>query len=166
MTSRSSIYLATTTTAERDDVEHGADPLYENSTGQVTIAGPQRPRRRKQRVDESVENTARGTTTSKKRESLTICRSVSFLQKKTYHECFNGAIDPKLQARNSNDVASENQEEAAKGMCEAGVVSQSTDGVEWECQQLSLYLGLYRFRERILFNTANRFIAWVNTNYL
>lgn len=159
----------TTAITDRDAEEHSTnDPLYENSAGQeVTPVGPQRPRRRrKPRDEESKEVMA---TSAEKRESMTICRSVSFLQKKSYQECFNGAIDPVLRSSVSTANDKNELKEGEKRIIESGgPVALTTDGVEWEFQDLSLYLGSYRqkafigpFNQRhlLLRYIANRFNA-------
>lgn len=113
-------------------------PLYENS---VTGGGPQRPKRRQKR-DDPTENS----------QPQTICRSVSFLQKKSYQECFNSAIEKQLIRPSDEDVEKEQntsavteEAEDSKGTSETagGANVQTTNGVEWEFQDLSLYLGSF-----------------------
>lgn len=111
-------------------------PLYENS---VAGGGPQRPKRRQKR-DDQPENS----------RPQTICRSVSFLQKKSYQECFNSAIEKQLIRPSEEDLEKDpcttavtEESKDSRGTSEAagGANVQTTNGVEWEFQDLSLYLG-------------------------
>lgn len=98
--------------------------------------GPQRPKRRQKR-DDQPENS----------RPQTICRSVSFLQKKSYQECFNSAIEKQLIKPLEEDLEKDQSTTAvteefkdSRGTSDAANV-QTTNGVEWEFQDLSLYLG-------------------------
>lgn len=121
VTSRSSIYLSTAST----DQPEQNPPLYENAPlgPQET---PQRPRRRKKRTDDPSDVNDEQRPAPVNPPPQTVCRSVSFLRKKSYQECLNSAIEKQLE---TVGIAAE---EARKS---------TTNGVEWECQDLSLYLG-------------------------
>lgn len=149
VTSRSSIYLATGQ-AEQPTNPNDQPPLYENSGGGGSADEPQRPKRRQRRTN---DEEASGT---KRSHAQTICRSVSFLQKKTYQECFNSAIEKQLKSTGeeeeekgkkeeddfSSTTAVKADKEDSKEQSKSGAIGvQTTDGVEWEFQDLSLYLG-------------------------
>lgn len=140
VTSRSSIYLATTaattaataTTTNQSNGELANDPLYQNAAGRDDDVS-------------TMNNNCGDETESKTTKSQTVCRSVSFLQKKSYQECFNSsAIESKINQSTTTDAEDHQLTETREPEeAEAGVqmVVKTTDGVEWEFQDLSLYLG-------------------------
>lgn len=82
---------------------------------------------------------------ARKRHSQTICRSVSFLKGKSYKECFNSAIEsPEGNPTTAVDVEKP----------ESNRVAQTTNGVEWEYQDLSLYLGSLGFSSLLQIDSA------------
>lgn len=136
VTSRSSIYLATTaattaataTTTNQSNGELANDPLYQNAAGRDDDVS-------------TMNNNCGDDTKSKTTKSQTVCRSVSFLQKKSYQECFNSsAIESKINQSTTTD-AEDHQLTETREPEEAEMVVKTTDGVEWEFQDLSLYLG-------------------------
>lgn len=133
VTSRSSIYLATTTaatatTTNQSNAELANDPLYQNAAGRDDDVS-------------TMNNNCGDETKSKTTKSQTVCRSVSFLQKKSYQECFNSsAIESKINQSTTTD-AEDHQLTETREPEEAEMVVKTTDGVEWEFQDLSLYLG-------------------------
>lgn len=136
VTSRSSIYLATTaattaataTTTNQSNGELANDPLYQNAAGRDDDVS-------------TMNNNCGDETESKTTKSQTVCRSVSFLQKKSYQECFNSsAIESKINQSTTTD-AEDHQLTETREPEEAEMVVKTTDGVEWEFQDLSLYLG-------------------------
>lgn len=154
VTSRSSIYLATTaataTTTNQSNGELANDPLYQNAAGRDDDVS-------------TMNNNCGDDTKSKTTKSQTVCRSVSFLQKKSYQECFNSsAIESKINQSTTTDAEDHQLTETREPPeeAEAGVqmVVKTTDGVEWEFQDLSLYLGSLCF-ERILILSPEIFVA-------
>lgn len=149
VTSRSSIYLATTaataTTTNQSNGELANDPLYQNAAGRDDDVS-------------TMNNNCGDDTKSKTTKSQTVCRSVSFLQKKSYQECFNSsAIESKINQSTTTD-AEDHQLTETREPEEAEMVVKTTDGVEWEFQDLSLYLGSLCF-ERILILSPEIFFA-------
>lgn len=135
VTSRSSIYLATTaattaataTTTNQSNGELANDPLYQNAAGRDDDVS-------------TMNNNCGDDTKSKTTKSQTVCRSVSFLQKKSYQECFNSsAIESKINQSTTTNAEDHQLTETREP--EAEMVVKTTDGVEWEFQDLSLYLG-------------------------
>lgn len=149
VTSRSSIYLATTaataSTTNQSNGELANDPLYQNAAGRDDDVS-------------TMNNNCGDETESKTTKSQTVCRSVSFLQKKSYQECFNSsAIESKINQSTTTD-AEDHQLTETREPEEAEMVVKTTDGVEWEFQDLSLYLGSLCF-ERILILSPEIFVA-------
>lgn len=153
VTSRSSIYLATTaattaataSTTNQSNGELANDPLYQNAAGRDDDVS-------------TMNNNCGDETKSKTTKSQTVCRSVSFLQKKSYQECFNSsAIESKINQSTTTD-AEDHQLTETREPEEAEMVVKTTDGVEWEFQDLSLYLGSLCF-ERILILSPEIFVA-------
>lgn len=155
VTSRSSIYLATTaattaaataTTTNQSNGELANDPLYQNAAGRDDDVS-------------TMNNNCGDETESKTTKSQTVCRSVSFLQKKSYQECFNSsAIESKINQSTTTDAEDHQLTKTREPPEEAEMVVKTTDGVEWEFQDLSLYLGSLCF-ERILILSPEIFVA-------
>lgn len=138
MTSPSTIYLATTIAAIADQQQpqssHGP-PLYENASKTGAAVGQEDDSAKS--LTFPVDSRHDDEIGSKRRSSQTVCRSVSFLQKKSYHECFNSAFESQM-----NRINSEFSETAGELVATpTSPTMKATDGVEWEFQDLSLYLG-------------------------
>lgn len=129
VTSPSTIYLAT----QADHENQPDHPLYVNANAEDQ-EGPQRPRRRKQRTTDTEESSGQD-----QNQSQVVCRSVSFLQKRSYQECFNSAIESQVQKLMETTGFN-------GGAPESAATAQSSDGggFEWEFQDLSLYLGSFK----------------------